>query len=119
MLALNKLKRNLPICYLHNSTNEKAGLAGFQIGVLAKYVGKHKLHTHRSGCSLGTTQNRAQREQPKAQLPKGAATSLALQLLCVQGEGRPEEEEQRTPQQSGFTEGELSLLVGKASAGAV
>lgn len=119
VLALSKLKRNLPVCYSHSSTNGKAGLAGFQIRVLAKHVGKHKLHTHCSGCSPGTVKIQSSERTAKGSGTKrGSNFSCSSAAVCAGG-GRPGEEEQRMQQQSSFTEGELSLLSGKAAARAV
>lgn len=120
MLALSKLKRNLPVCYLHNRTNGQAGLARFQIGVLAKHVEKHKLHTHCSGCSPGSAKIQSPERTARGSVTKRGSNFPCSPVCYVcRGKEGPEEDEQRMLQQSGDTESELSLQSGEASAWAV
>lgn len=94
--ALSKLKRNLPVCYLHNSTNGKAGLAGFQICVFAKHVEKHQLRTHCSGCSPSTAKNQSLERAGKGSVTKRHSNfSCCSAAVCAGGRKR-EEEEQRS-----------------------
>lgn len=116
MLALSKVKNKRGLSVIYTAVQMgKLALLDFKL-LCSLNVWRNTDCTHAVlAAVLALPKSRSQREQPKAQLPEGTAASPALQL-CVQGGGRPEEEEQRMLQQSGSTESELSLLSGKASA---